>query len=118
MQTQLSRKYNTMAALLLTAALAGSCKKLIQIPSAPPNAISQSEQFADSATTLAAVVQLYNYIAQDQPGFGYADAYLTETTGLSSDELNYVATTDANLPSFYTYGLSSVNKDVGALWSD
>jgi hypothetical protein len=114
MQKNLFLQYITMAAVLL---LAGSCKKLIQIPPAPPNAIEQSDQFVDSASTMAAVSQVYSYTAYDQPGFGYADAVLTETTGLSSDELSYVSTSDANLPSFYTYGLSATNGDVNGLWT-
>src|ERR1700761_8645640 len=95
------------AALLLTAGLAGSCKKLIEIPANPPTQIEQSEVFADSTSAMGAVAEVYSYTAETISGFGYADALLTEATGLSSDELATPANYDINMIEFYNYSLTN-----------
>jgi len=105
------------AALLLTAALAGSCKKLIEIPPSPPTEISQSEQFADSASAMAAISYVYSYDANTLSGVGYADGQLTMSTGLSSDELTDANTYDAAGVEFYNYSLTNINGEVSSLWT-
>ncbi|EHQ29465.1 RagB/SusD family nutrient uptake outer membrane protein [Mucilaginibacter paludis] len=100
--------------LLIAALTLVSCKKLIEIPANPPSAITQAEQFADSATTMSAVAGVYTYNSQG-PGFGYSDANLTLTTGLSSDELSYTGNTDQQ--QFYSYTLAPVNVEVASLWA-
>src|ERR1700722_11573419 len=100
------QQYIVPAALLMAAGMAGSCKKLIAIPSSPPTEIVQSQQFADSATTMTAVALVYSYVGrQSGSGFGYNDAKLPETTGLSSDELIYTSTSDPDMTAFIGYGL-------------
>src|ERR1700730_2091341 len=92
-----------VASFLLTTA---SCKKLIEIPPNPPTAIAESQQFADSASAMAAVVYVYSYTFQSTSGFGYADAMLAESTGLSSDELISTNSYTPDIPAFYSYGLT------------
>ncbi len=79
--------------LLIAVFSLASCKKFIEIPANPPNAITPQEQFADSATTMSAVAGVYTYDNQGV-AFGYSDANLTIATGLSSDELAYTGSTD------------------------
>src|SRR5882757_1024016 len=114
------QQYIVPAALLMAAGMAGSCKKLIGIPPNPPTEIVQSQQFADSSTAMTAVALVYSYVGQQtSSGFGYNDAKLPESTGLSSDELIY--TTPANIPdmtAFTGYGLTNLNSVVAQLWSD
>jgi len=55
-------KNKRLAGSLLIAILTFvSCKKLISIPANPPAAITQAEQFADSATAMSAVAGVYTY---------------------------------------------------------
>src|SRR5216684_6304939 len=105
------------AGLLLAAGLATSCKKLIEIPPNPSTEIAESQQFADSATAMSAVAYVYSYAANTISGFGYADAMLTEATGLSSDELISPNNSDPNILEFYSYGLTNINSNISSLWS-
>lgn len=111
--------HSWIAGLLLTTALAASCKKLIQIPAAPPTEIGETEQFADSASAMAAVAYVYSYSASNNgnSGFGYNDAKLTESTGLSSDELISPNNPLPDAVAFYSYGLSNINSVVAQLWT-
>lgn len=95
-----------------------ACKKLIQIPPAPPTAISQSEQFVDSTTTMTAMAGIYTYPPNGTNGFTFNDGYLSLCTGLSSDELSVTLQTDPTLPQFYQYGLTRFNGDIADLWND
>src|ERR1700761_2351419 len=105
------------AALLLTAGLAASCKKLIEIPPNPPTEIGSAAQFADSASAMSAVAFVYSYASNTTSGFGYGDALLPEATGLSSDELLSPNNYDSYMLQFYSYGLTNVNSDVASLWT-
>jgi len=108
-------KNKKLAGSLLIAILTFvSCKKLIQIPANPPAAITQAEQFADSATTMSAVAGVYTYDNQGE-GFAYSDANLTIATGLSSDEISYTGSTDQQ--QFYSYALTPLNVEVASLWA-
>ncbi len=112
------QQYILPAAVLLATGLA-SCKKLIGIPPNPPTEIVQSQQFADSATTMTAVAQVYSYVGQQTgSGFGYNDAKLPESTGLSSDELIYTSTNLPDMTAFIGYGLTNLNSVVGELWTN
>ncbi|HEY4289441.1 MAG TPA: RagB/SusD family nutrient uptake outer membrane protein [Puia sp.] len=106
------------AGLLLVAAMAPSCKKLIGIPSNPPTAITEAQQFADSATAMTAIAGVYNYTSFNSSGFMYNDAYLTECTGLSADELSYDGYPTPALQQFYNYGLNDQNNYVNTIWGD
>ena len=106
-----------MIGLLLVAALSPSCKKLIDIPANPPTAITETQQFADSATTLTAVAGVYSYTSFGQ-GFMYNDGNLTFCTGLSSDEIIFNGGYPyPDLEAFYGYGLTDLNSIVNNLWS-
>ena len=112
------QQYIFPAALLLAIGLA-SCKKLIEIPPSPPTEIVQSQQFADSATTMTAVAQVYSYVGQQSgSSFGYNDAKLPESTGLSSDELIYTSTNTPDMTAFIGYGLTNLNSIVAQLWTN
>jgi len=103
--------------LLLVAALAGSCKKLIEIPASPPTELSQAQQFSDSASTMSAVAGVYSYASYGH-GFMYNDGYLAAGTGLSSDELSYPGSSDPDWPQFYSNTLTDLNNYVSVLWAD
>jgi hypothetical protein len=106
------------AVLLAVAGLAGACKKLIGIPPSPPTQISESQQFADSASALTAMANVYSYVSSTSgSAFGYNDANLPEATGLSADELLYNSSNDPDRPAFYGYTLTNLNTDVAQLWS-
>src|ERR1700748_3019505 len=102
-----------MICLVLATVSLASCKKLIEIPANPPSSITQKEQFADSSTTITAVAGTYAYNVGN--GFGYSDAALTYSTGLSADELTYAQTSD--FLQFYSYNLTPLNSGVSPLWS-
>ena len=103
--------------LLLVATLAGSCKKLIEIPASPPTELSQAQQFSDSASTMTAVIGVYAYASYGH-GFMYNDGNLAIGTGLSSDELSYSSSSDAEIAQFYSNTLTDLNSFVGTLWAD
>jgi hypothetical protein len=111
--------YIISAVLLVVAGLAGSCKKLIEIPPSPPTQISQTQQFADSASTLTAMANVYSYVSSTtSSAFGYNDANLPEATGLSADELLYNSGNDPARQAFYGYTLTNLNADIATLWSN
>ena len=68
-----------------------SCQRLIEIPG-PPSAITQSQQYADSATALSAIAGVYSYTSSN--GFPYTDGRLTYITALSADELTTTVVND------------------------
>ncbi len=112
-----NNKINTIGLLLAAALTGSSCKKLIGIPANPPTAITEAQQFADSATAMTAVAGIYSYTSFSSYGFMYNNAYFTACTGLSSDELTYTNTA-ADLLQFYNYGLTDLNAYASTLWSD
>lgn len=117
MQKNKPQTYIHIAALLITAALAGSCKKLIDIPASPPNQISFADQYADSSAAMSAVAWVYSYDANTTAGFGFSDAMLTEAGALSSDELKSTSTYNPDMASFYNYNLTPINGSATSLWS-
>lgn len=112
MKNILSPINRLMLGMLAMVTVVTSCKKLIEIPGNPPTAITQSQEFTDSATTMTAVAGVYTY----SPGraFAFASGALTYSTGMSSDELSYVQSGDAQ--QFYNYTLTPLNDVVSSLW--
>lgn len=107
--------YNIGAGSLLL--LSVSCKKLIEIAPNPPTAITEAQQFSDSATTMAAVAGVYTYGAYGM-GFTYNDGILSWSTGVSGDELIFTGTSSsAEVKQFNDNGLTSMNGIVGTAWS-
>ena len=112
---------------MVIAVLSTSCKRLIEIPGNPPGKISQTQQFADSATAMGAIASVYSYTppsfffatfgASIPSGFGFDNGFFTVATSLSSDELSTTNTGDPYLGQFYSYSLEETNSDVNALWS-
>jgi hypothetical protein len=79
--------YYTMMTMLVMASMMTACKKLIEIPPNPPTEITAEQQFADSATTMTAMANIYSY-QSNQNGFMFNDGYLDLCGGLSSDEIS------------------------------
>lgn len=112
-------RHSVILGLFLMVILITSCNKLIQIPSVPPNQLSESQQFADSATAMAAVANVYTYGAYGN-GFAFGtfnNGNIAQCTGLSSDELIATNSTDPNILSFYNYQLTATNSYVNPMWS-
>jgi len=101
---------------LFSAALICSCQKLIELPGNPPSSITEAQQFADSASTMTAVIGTYSYFANGGGNFTLSDGQLAVNTGLSSDELN-TNSNDLNLTSFYSYRLLSQNARIATAWN-
>jgi len=95
-----------------------SCKKLIEIPKSPPNAIEQSEIFADSVTAVSAVAGTYVYTSIAGAGFGFRDGTFTLLTGLSSDELVSNTATNAAIIEVQNNSVESSNTYTGGLWDN
>ncbi|HEY0273976.1 MAG TPA: RagB/SusD family nutrient uptake outer membrane protein [Chitinophaga sp.] len=103
--------------LVVAPLLLSSCKKLIDIPANPPSAITQVQEFADSATAMTAVAGIYSYVPNSMQGFPYNDAFLTICTALSADELSSTSSNSIDFREFYSYGLTPVNSNIATLWS-
>ena len=108
-----------MTGLLLVAAMASSCKRLIDIPANPPTAITEAQQFADSATTMTAIAGIYTYPTGSGNGtFTFNNGYLSLYTGLSSDELLPTTTSAPEDLQFYSNSITAFNGILNTLWSD
>lgn len=105
--------------LLLLSVIFTSCKKLVEIPSNPPNALSSSQVFADSTNIMSAVAGIYSYNTVGASiGFAFQDGNVVQSTGLSSDEFSTSITSNASLPQFYNNNIQSRNDIIGATWRD
>jgi hypothetical protein len=105
-----------MITVLVMTSMLTACKKLIQIPSNPPTEITQSQQYADSATTMTAMANIYSY-QDNQNGFMFDDGYLDLCGGLSSDEISTTTGLSSDLQ-FYEYGVNRFNDYISSLWGD
>ncbi len=94
-----------------------SCKKLIEIPSNPPNQIPTSAVFADSTDIMAAVSGVYASFKVAGGGVGLYSGLLTQNAGISSDELAYNLASDAVGLQFYNNGLLATNTTIESIWS-
>lgn len=111
----LSRR--ALAALLLIALSAASCKKLIDIPPNPPTQILTSQVYSDSADIMGAMAGLYGYFRVAGGGQNLTSGVLVQSTGLSADELTAVSATDASGQQFQTNSLVSTNAVLESIWS-
>ncbi len=59
MKSLFLRRIKILIALSLLIQFTISCKKLVEIPSSPPNQIGTQELFADSTTVMSAVAGIY-----------------------------------------------------------
>ena len=105
-----------LAGLLVALAVFTSCKKLIEIPPAPKNAITQESQLVDSANVVNAIVANYIYINQSSAGIPYGNSQLILVTGHSSDELAAGANNFYN--EFSDYAIVATNGTMGSTWRD
>jgi len=101
---------------LFLAVLAISCKRLIEVPDTPPARIEQSKLFADSASAMTAVANVYSYPTSTDGGFTFNDGALTVYSALSSDEVNYTIS-DVNRSQFYTHTLTPDNIYIQSIWN-
>jgi hypothetical protein len=101
--------------LALAGLFAGSCNKLIEIPSHPSDKISADQVFTDSLNVMAALSGIFmNFGAGGSSGSINTD-YLLFFTGFSSDELYPAANT--GIDEFYINKLRTDNGNVNTLWS-
>jgi len=107
------------AIILLFSVFCISCKKLIEIPGSPPQKISDHQVFADSADAVAAVAGIYSNFKVASSGFGlsFGNGLITETTGLSGDELNTSNIGDPNVGQLAENSLVSSNALITSLWA-
>ena len=114
----ISFPFFSIVILLVPAVMTMGCKKLIEIPANPPTEITQTQQFADSATTMTAVAGVYSYPAPPTGGFTFNDGCLSVYTGLSSDELSTTINYVSDQQEFYSYGLNAFDRSLSLLWGD
>ena len=111
-------QYKIMIGLLLVAGLSPSCKRLIEIPANPPTAITEAQQFLDSATAMTAVAGCFSYASNGGGSFTFNDGALARNTGLSSDELIYTPTNYPEAQQLYANNLNAFNGSVTAMWAN
>ncbi len=116
--THKNNLYHTYSFWLLIILFATSCKKLIEIPSNPPTAITEEQQFEDSATTMTAMAGIYSYPSNGSGGFVFNNSYQTLLTALSSDELSMTDPFFADMYAFYSSSVTPFNSLVNDLWSN
>ena len=107
--------YITITGLVM-ATMTTACKKLVEIPPNPPTEITQTQQFADSATTMTAMADIYSYPENGTNQFTFNNGELSLCTGLSSDELS-VSNGAGDLLQFYEYGVTRFNDILTFLWN-
>ena len=100
------------------AIFAVSCKKFVQISPAP-NTLTSSEIFADSADATAALLGVYSGFNVGSYSFTVGNGAITQSTGLSSDEL-VMEFGPPFLIQFYQNALSSSTNSYlsGTLWTN
>ena len=104
--------------LLLVTLLSSSCKQLIEIPPNPPTQITETQQFADSATAMTAVAGVYSYPANGNYSFRFNDGYLTLYGSLSSDELSTSGNGGTDDLQFFENNVTPFNSTLNTVWSD
>jgi len=102
---------------IILSGVATSCKRLVEIPGNPPTQITEAQQFADSATAMAAVAGVYSYPSNGGGSFKFNDGYLSLCTGLTSDELT-TTSTDLNILQLYDYSMTPFNDYANSMWQD
>ncbi len=101
--------------LPLACLLAGSCKKLIEIPANPPSQLASAQIFTDSANIMGALAGMYSNFGAS-PGSSFSSK-LTLFTGLAGDELGADGYIDPSEAQFLNNSLISNNDGVSDLWS-
>jgi len=109
--------HKIMIGLLLMAGLSSSCKRLIEIPPNPATAVTEAQQFSDSATAMTAVAGCFSYQSNGGGSFTFNDGNLARNTGMSSDELIYTYTGDPAGLQFYANNLNAFNGSVSGMWA-
>jgi hypothetical protein len=102
--------------LLVFPALISSCKKLIEIPSNPPNQLPSSTVFADSLHMMSAVAGIYTNFKVAMP-LSFSGGKIPVYTGLSADEL---LPGSVHVPQLYIYTNTLVANSEAAsdLWTN
>jgi starch-binding outer membrane protein, SusD/RagB family len=112
-------KTRNFTVLLVALNFLASCKKLIEIPPAPLDKITEVLQLSDSANVMNAVAGVYVYAGRTGSGIGYSNAQYTIAAAHSADELipGVASTTTATFQEFYDYGVSPGNTTISSLWT-
>src|SRR5258708_18165704 len=108
----------TFATLVIACLLATSCKKLIEIPSNPPNQIPQTQVFSDSGDSIDATVGIYANFQTSSGSARFASGAITQNTGMSADELISTQANDPTSSLFYQFALTPDNSGANSLWAD
>ena len=74
--------------------LATGCKKLIEIPSNPPDEIPESQVFNDSADIISAIVGIYSNFKTTNYTATFGSGAITVYGGLTGDELHSTSASD------------------------
>jgi hypothetical protein len=117
MKKSFFNNHTIITGLLFLSGITISCKKLIDIPGNLPTQIQQSQEFADSASTMGAVAGVYSYPSNGGGTFTFNDGYLSLCTGLTSDELS-TTVTFIDAQALYNYSLTPFNSYMNNLWSN
>ena len=116
MEKTLFNKLKIAAIILLMVSAMVSCKKLIDIPSSPPNELSAEQLYSDSANVMGAIAGIYNNFNVTNY-LSFHSGAITEFTGLSGDELiNNNA--DDNIIQFANNAIIPNNTYLPSLWSN
>jgi hypothetical protein len=93
--------------------IAGSCKKLVDVPE-PVNSLTTSETFSSDGSATSGVVAIYNDLTTGYNfnGINYGNGLTTYLAGVSADEFTYSAT-GANFLQFQNNVLQSNNDRLG-----
>jgi len=103
--------------MVATASIVGSCKKLVEV-NPPDTSINSGNVYANDATAIAAVTEIYASISRaDIQSGGIASLNLFPS--LSSDELSlYSAVTNSSANYYYKNAISSINLNNHDFWTD
>ena len=116
MKKTLLNRLKIAAIISLMVSAMVSCKKLIEIPSSPPNELSAEQLYSDSANVMGAIAGIYNNFNVTNY-LSFHSGGITVYTGLSGDEL-INNNTDDNAIQFANNAIVPNNQYLPSLWSN
>ena len=96
--------------------LATGCKKLIEIPSNPPDEIPESQVFNDSADIISAIVGIYSNFKTTNYTATFGSGAITVYGGLTGDELHSTSASDNLSREMAVNAISIDNSNIASLW--
>ncbi len=115
MKNILLRNKRNIAVLLAVFALSASCNKLIEIPPAPVDKITEVLQLSDSSNVMNAVAGVYSYNSGSGVGIAYGNCQGVIAYSHSADELSPGIANPIN-QEFYSFGVTTSNATVTSVW--